>query len=293
VDTLVPPVAVVSDTTGYVPQAILTEHGIHVVSLYVNWGPDRSEPEAALDGFDGFYDELRSAERLPTTSGPSLGDFVAVYEPLLAGGGAIVSVHLSSGLSGTCDVARQAARLLEQEGRGGERIRVVDSSTAAGALGLLALVGSRAAEAGLDAGEVAGSVESARGELKLWACLDTLEYLRRGGRIGGARAWIGSTLRVKPIITVDHTIIPVERVRTWDRAVERMVDYARGRSASGADAWMVQHVQARAQADELVARCGEVFGTSPAFVSEIGPVLGVHTGPGLLGLAALPSRFLS
>jgi DegV family protein with EDD domain len=288
----VPPVAVVSDTTGYVPTAIMEAHGVHVVSLYVNWGSDRSERETALGSFDVFYDDLRSAERLPTTSGPSLGDFVAAYEPLLARGGAVVSVHLSSGLSGTCEVARQAARLLEQEGKGGERVAVVDSSTAAGALGLLALVGARAAARGLGAAEVAGAVVAARGELKLWACLDTLEFLRRGGRIGGARAWIGSTLRVKPIITVEDEIIPVERVRTWERAVERMVDYARQRSASGADAWMVQHVQAPAQAADLVARCRPVFGTEPAFVSEIGAVLGVHTGPGLLALAALPSGFL-
>ena len=287
-----PPVAVVSDTTGYVPTAILEEHGVHVVSLYVNWGPDRSKRETGLGSFDVFYDELRSADRLPTTSGPSLGDFVAAYEPLLADGREVVSVHLSSGLSGTCEVARQAARLLEQEGKGGERVHVVDSRTAAGALGLLAIAAARAAGRGLGAAEVAGAVTAARGELKLWACLDTLEYLRRGGRIGGARAWIGSTLRVKPIITVEDEIIPIERVRTWERAVERMVDYAQGRSASGADGWMVQHVQAPAHAADLVRRCGPVFGTEPAFVSEIGAVLGVHTGPGLLALAALPSRFL-
>lgn len=287
-----PPVTVVSDTTGYVPTAILEEHGVHVVSLYVNWGPDRSERETGLGSFDVFYDELRSADRLPTTSGPSLGDFVAAYEPLLADGRAVVSVHLSSGLSGTCEVARQAARLLEQEGKGGERVQVVDSRTAAGALGLLAMAAARAAARGLGAVEVAGAVTAARAELKLWACLDTLEYLRRGGRIGGARAWIGSTLRVKPIITVEDEIIPIERVRTWERAVERMVDYARARSASGADGWMVQHVQAPAHAADLVRRCGPVFGTEPAFVSEIGAVLGVHTGPGLLALAALPSSFL-
>jgi fatty acid-binding protein DegV len=91
---------------------------------------------------------------------------------------------------------------------------------------------------------------------------------------------------------VDGVIAPVERVRTWQRAMERMVDYASQRRAPGADAWMIQHAQAHERAERLVARCREVFGTRPAFVSEIGPVLGVHTGPGLVALGALPSRFL-
>ncbi len=127
----------------------------------------------------------------------------------------------------------------------------------------------------------------------MWFAIDTLEYLKRGGRIGGVSAWVGSTLKIKPILTVESEITPVERVRTNERAVERMVDYARQRHESGADAWIVQHSQWPAEAAQLTERCLEIFGTAPVFVSEIGPVLGVHTGPGLVGVGALPSRFLA
>ena len=112
-----PPVTVVSDTTGYLPREVVEENGIRLVSLYVNFdGGERTERELDMPDFDRFYDELRSAQRLPTTSQPSVGDFAAVYEPLLADGHEIVSVHISAGLSGTVESALQAAAALEREG---------------------------------------------------------------------------------------------------------------------------------------------------------------------------------
>lgn len=288
-----PSVAVVSDTTGYLPRDMAAANGIHVVSLYVGFGDGHFEPEAAVPDLDAFYDELCSAERLPTTSEPSVEDFVATYQPLLDDGLDVVSIHISGALSATCDAARQAARRLEHEGRGGERVHVVDSTTAGGGVGVMALVGARRAAAGDPVDAVLRRVEEAREEWKMWCFLDTLEFLRRGGRIGPLRAWIGSTLRVKSIVTVDGEVRPIERVRTHERAVERMVDYARQRHESGADAWVVQHSQWPAEAAELIESCREVFGTGPVFVSEIGPVVGVHTGPGLLGVGALPARCLA
>ena len=133
---------------------------------------------------------------------------------------------------------------------------------------------------------------AARAELKMWFALDTLEFLRRGGRIGAASAWIGSTLRVKPILTVETEMSPVERVRTSARMFERIVDYARQRHDSGAAAWSVQHINAPEQCARLVERCTEVFGCPPTLVSEIGPVLSTHTGPGLLGVGGMPLRFV-
>jgi DegV family protein with EDD domain len=121
----------------------------------------------------------------------------------------------------------------------------------------------------------------------MWFAVDTLEFLRRGGRIGAASAWIGSTLRIKPILTVERELAPVERVRTSSRAFERMVDYVRQRHESGADAWVVQHIAAPDQAERLVERCHEIFGRGPLFVSEIGPVISTHTGPGLLGVGSI------
>jgi DegV family protein with EDD domain len=128
----------------------------------------------------------------------------------------------------------------------------------------------------------------------MWFAIDTLEFLRRSGRIGAASAWIGSTLRVKPILTIEGgQMMPVERVRSSQRAFERLVDYARQRHSSGADAWMVQHVRSPEQAELLIERAREVFETDPIFVSEIGAVVGTHTGPGLIGLGALPARLLT
>ena len=170
---------------------------------------------------------------------------------------------------------------------------MVDSQTAAGGLGLMALVAARAAAGGAPADEVLRVVHEARGSLKMWFAIDTLEFLKRSGRIGAASAWLGSTLRIKPILTVESEMSPVERVRTSKRAFERMVDYARQRETSGADAWVVQHIQAPDQAAELEERCRELFGHDAVFTSEIGPVLSAHTGPGLLGVGGIPGRFLT
>jgi DegV family protein with EDD domain len=285
-------VAVVTDSTSYLPAEEIERHDIHVVPLYVVFGADRTVPEVEITDYNAFFEELRTAEKLPTTSQPSVGDFTAAFEPLLAEGREIVSIHISGGLSGTPEAARQAKEALERDGKGGERIEVVDSTTAAGGLGFMVLAAAKAAADGKDAKQVAEHVAAARKELKLWFAIDTLEFLKRGGRIGAASAWIGSTLKVKPILTVENEMTPVERVRTSGRAFERMVDYAQQRRDSGADAWCVQHIAAPDQAERLVERIRGIFGSEPTIVSEIGPVLAAHTGPGLLGTGGLPSRFI-
>ncbi|MDQ4048740.1 MAG: DegV family protein [Actinomycetota bacterium] len=287
-----PSVAVVADTTAYLPTEVAERHGITLVSLYVVFGSDRTERESDIKDFPSFFEELRSADSVPTTSQPSVGDFIAAYEPLLGDGRDVVSIHLSAGLSGTADAARQAAEQLMRDGKGGERVRVVDSATAAGGLGLLAIAATHAAAKGADVDTVAERVKAARSEYKMWFGLDTLEFLRRGGRIGAASAWIGSTLRVKPILTIERELAPVERVRTSGRMFERMVDYARQRHESGADAWVVQHCAAPDQAARLVDRCREIFGSEPVFVSELGPVLSAHSGPGMLGVGSIPTHYL-
>jgi DegV family protein with EDD domain len=287
-----PDVAIVTDSTAYLPAELIERHGVHVVPLYVVFDGGRPVPEVEITDYDAFFEELRSADRLPTTSQPSVGDFVSAYEPHLAEGREIVSLHISGGLSGTPEAARQAKEKLERDGSGGERIEVVDSTTAAGGLGFLVLAAAKAVAAGGDAKQAATAAAEARRELKMWFAIDTLEFLKRGGRIGAASAWIGSTLKVKPILTVENEMTPVERVRTSARAFERMVDYARQRRDSGAGAWSAQHINAPDQCAALVERGTEVFGHGPTIVSEIGPVLAVHTGPGLLGIGALPEHLV-
>ncbi|MBA3301455.1 MAG: DegV family protein [Thermoleophilaceae bacterium] len=287
-----PSVAVVTDSTSCLPPELARANEIETVSLYVNFAGDRTEREADITDLDALFDELRSVEELPTTSQPSVGDFIECYEPRLAEGKEVISLHISGGISGTVGAARQAAEALEREGKGGERVTVWDSETSAGGLGLMALAAARAAKGGGDAEAVLERVRQARSNLKIWFAIDTLEYLKRSGRVGAASAWIGSTLKIKPILTLEAEITPVERVRTSKRAFERLLDYARQRKDSGADAWVVQHIQAADQAELLVERCREIFGNDPVWVSEVGPVLGVHTGPGLLGVGGLPSEHL-
>jgi DegV family protein with EDD domain len=282
------PVAIVSDTCHYLPRELVAAHGIHEVSLYVHWSGE-VQRESDIADYDAYYDRLGKAADLPTTSQPSIGDFLAVYEPLLDSGSDIVSIHLAGGMSWTVRAAEQAR---VQLGSRAERVHVIDSATACGGEGLIVLAAVSAAQAGADAASVADRARRAREGLKMWFAVDTLEYLRRGGRIGGAQAWLGSALKIKPILTVESEITPIERVRTSKRAFERLVDLLRERQQDGADAWMVQHIQAPEAATELARRGTEIFGHGPLVISQIGPVIGTHVGPGLLGVGAIPSTYV-
>ena len=283
-------VRVVTDTTHYLPAALVEAEGLHLVSLYVRFG-DTLEREADIVDLEAFYERLRSARELPTTSQPSVGDFLAVWEPLLDAGDEVVSIHLSAGISGTYDSALQARAALEERGLGA-RVEVIDSATTCGGLGMQVLAAAARARAGGGLTEVARHAREAREQMKLWFVVDTLEYLRRGGRVGAAQAWVGGALKIKPILSIESEITPVERVRTAGKAFDRMVEYLRTRQADGADGWVVQHVRSPEQAERLAAAGRELFGTEPLFVSEVGPVIGAHVGPGLLGVGGLPARFL-
>jgi DegV family protein with EDD domain len=286
------PTAVVCDTTAYLPSELIASRGIKTISLYVAVDGDQ-ERESEIDDYADFYERLRASESGATTSQPSIGDFLSVYEPLLDEGREIVSIHISAGISGTCEAAGQARERLIAEGRGGERLHLFDSRSAAGGMGLSVLAAAAAAAAGDDAEAVLARARQAREELKMWFAIDTLEYLRRGGRIGGARAWIGSALKIKPILTLEEEITPVERVRTRARSIERLRDYARQRHESGIDGWVVQHIQDDDTAAALIEDGREIFGCEPVFTSEIGAVLGAHVGPGLLGIGSVSKDVLS
>ena len=286
-----PPVAVATDSTHYLPRALADREGVHQVSLYVGWKGE-PERELAMADFDAFYERLGRDAELPTTSQPSIGDFLTAWEPLIESGHDVVSIHLAGGISGTCEAARQAHGLLSERGLG-DRVEVLDSQTACGGMGLLVLAACAAARAGAGKDVVVARVREVREVLKIWFCLDTLEYLRRGGRIGKAQAWLGGTLRIKPILSLEYEIVPVERVRTAGRAFERMVEYARELHDSGSDGWVVQHIQAPEQAERLIDRCREIFDSEPVFTSEVGPVIGTYTGPGLIGVGAVPRALLA
>jgi fatty acid kinase fatty acid binding subunit len=272
-------VAIVADTTCYVPQALLDCWAIPQVSLYVGWGGDLRR-EDSYEDLDAFYTRLSESTDLPVTSQPSVGDFLAVFEPLAAAGRDIVSIHIAGGLSGTCESGREAARIVEQHP--GTRVEIIDGQSGAGGLGLQVVAAARAAEGGADADAVVAAVRRARESLDIWFALDTLEYLRRGGRIGAAQALVGSALKIKPILTFGTEIAPVGRVRTSRRAFERMVAYLHELHDRGATDWIVQHAQSHDDAERLVAEGRAIFGGEPLFCNQVGPVLGAHLGSGML-----------
>ncbi len=273
-------IAVVTDSTPYLPREMIERSNIHEVSLYVGWGGDL-KPESEYTDLDAFYARLRDSPQVPTTSQPSVGDFMACYKPLLEAGHDVISLHIASGLSGTCESAREAAKLLAEEGLGG-RVEVVDGRSGAGGLGLQVVVAADVADSGGSLQDAVDAVARAREHLDIWFCLDTLEFLRRGGRIGAAAAMVGTALKVKPILTFSSEIAPVARVRTHARAFERMVSYLQELHDRGATDWIVQYIQSTGDAERLVSEGRAIFGTEPLFCTEVGPVIGAHLGGGML-----------
>jgi DegV family protein with EDD domain len=273
-------VAVVTDSTPYLPQSLIDARAIKQVSLYVGWAGEL-RPEREYRDLDAFYARLHASPQLPSTSQPSVGDFLSCYAPLLADGCDVLSIHIAGGLSGTCESAREAARVLVEEGHAGT-VTVIDSQTGAGGLGCLVALAAELAAAGATLAELTDAVARARASLDIWFCLDTLEYLRKGGRIGAAQALVGTALKVKPILTFGTEIAPVGRVRTHRRALERMIAYLHELHERGASDWIVQHAQSPDDAERLVAAGTALFGFAPLFCTEVGPVLGAHLGAGML-----------
>jgi DegV family protein with EDD domain len=282
-------VAVVTDSTTYLPRELIERWEIEEVSLYVGWGDDH-RPEHEYD-LDDFYKRLRESDDLPSTSQPSVGDFLASFEPLAETGRDVVSIHIASGLSGTYESASEAARVVADKGLPG-RVEVVDGQTGAGGLGCMVLRAAQAAEQGMGVDDVVAEAQKTRKGLEMWFCLDTLEYLRRGGRIGAAQALVGTALKIKPILTFGTEIAPVGRVRTRARARERMIAYLHELHDREATDWIVQHAQAPEEATALVAEGTAIFGKDPLFCTQVGPVLGAHLGSGMLvgGIGCRPDK---
>ena len=273
-------VRVVTDSTADLPADLARELGITVVPLTVHFGE-----ETYYDGVDitsgQFFDRLRTAKVLPRTSQPSVGAFRDAYRGLAAEADGIVSVHISSKLSGTYNAA-----LLAAEGVTEVPIRVVDSRTASLGLGIVAMEAARAAREGGDLEAVARVAESTRERVPIVFTLDTLEYLARGGRIGRASALMGTLLNIKPILTVeDGEIAPLERVRTRTKALDRLCDLLFGREQVRLGA--VAHAQCPQDAERLAAQFRARYPGVPIITGHVGPVIGVYTGPGAVGLCVL------
>lgn len=275
------PVAVVTDSTCDLPPEVVQELGITVVPLQVIFGEETFRDRIDLTS-EEFFRRLRTTKELPRTSQPSTGEFLQVYERLAATTDRILSIHLSSRFSGTLETSRRAARELI----GRAHIEVIDSETVSMLLGYAVIAAAKAARDGAGLETCAAAARSVLRRQRVAIALDTLEYLRRGGRIGRAQAFLGGLLNVKPILTIKNgEAHPLARVRTRRKALDEMLRLSTEQGAIIEAA--VMHADspddARAVADEIARRCPGV----PVSVGEIAPVIAVHGGPGLVGVAVV------
>jgi DegV family protein with EDD domain len=275
-------IKIVTDSTAYLPEAIVRQHDIRVVPLYVHFGEEAFREGVELSD-EEFYARLKEAPALPTTSQPSAGEFHQIFEELAEAGHEIVTLTISSKLSGTWNSAMAAKDMLPEAG-----ISVVDSFSTAVGLHLMINAAIEAAAAGATRQEVVERIEEIKKTSQLWFVVDTLEYLAKGGRIGNARAFMGTLLKVKPILTLqDGAIEPCEQVRSKPKALARMIEIAeeyvgsKGPQAKVAVLNALVPAEAEALGQELVKR----MGCAPPLVGDLGPVIGTHTGPGVVGIA--------
>lgn len=282
-------VAVVTDSTAYIPTHLLNGCAVRIAPLQLIWGD-----ETLRDGVDiqpaQFYERLKHAKVSPSTSQPSPATFADMYRELLEEGFDILSIHISAKLSGTLDSAIQARQEFP-----GARIEIIDSETTAMPLGFLVLEAARAANQGAKLQEVRDMVDQARLNTGVLFAVSSLEYLRRGGRIGGAAAFLGTALNLKPILELrEGRVGAVEKVRTMSKAIDRLLDLFEERIGNRRPIHIAAlHAAAPGEAVELLERACQRFGESELreqVLTEVSPVVGTHTGPGTLGLCFLAGQ---
>ena len=272
----------VTDSTAYLPEEIVRKHDIRVVPLYVHFGETAFREGVDLNNGE-FFDRLKAAPVLPTTSQPSAGEFREVFQELADQGHEIVTLTISSKLSGTWNSAMAAKEMLPEA-----RISVIDSLSTSVGLQLMLEDAFSAAAQGATRPEIEDLVEQIKSKMKVLFVVDTLEYLAKGGRIGNARAFLGTVLKVKPILVLDEGAIePLEQVRSKRKAVVRMLDIVEdylGDQAPQAQV-AVTHALVPNEAQLLAQELVDRLGTAQPIMAELGPVIGTHTGPGVLGVA--------
>jgi DegV family protein with EDD domain len=276
-------VAIVTDSTADLPPQLAASRSITVVPLTLNF-----EGKTFLDGVDirpdEFYRRLPSGTTHPTTSQPSAGRFAEAYSSLLADHEAVLSIHISQKLSGTYESARQAADLTDPK-----RVRVVDSQVVSMSLSLLTLTASALASNGADAEAIEAKMVDMRPHVQTYFSVATLEFLRRGGRIGRANALLGSVLQVKPVLCIrDGLVTPLERVRTFERALNRIVELTREVDRGEGVCVIVGHADAEADAERIARELDPIADT--LMIQPLGPVVGAHAGPGVVGVGCYPAE---
>jgi DegV family protein with EDD domain len=277
-------VALVTDSTANIPAELSKGLPLFVAPLQVIWGENTYRDRVDIQASE-FYTRLQDARVMPSTSQPSPAVFMDIYRSLLDQGYEILSVHISAKLSGTLDSAIQAQRNFP-----GAQIELVDSNSTSMALGFPVLNAARAAAQGASLQDCRGLAERCSANSGLLFAVSTLEFLRRGGRIGGAAAFLGTALNLKPLLELrDGRIEAVERVRTMSKAVDRLLDIFTERVGDRRPVQIAGlHANAPEEARLLLERARQRFSgsdVSEAAISEVSPVLGTHAGPGCVGLA--------
>ena len=274
-------VAVLTDSTAYIPEDMLKEYDIHVIPLLVNWSG-----KSYLDNVDitpeVFYDRLTKEKDLPTTSQPSAGAFKEKFDELAKSYSGVVAVLLSEDLSGTIASAQAAKALVD-----GFPIAIVNSKLTTMALGLMAMEAAKVAQAGGSLEEVAAAAENLVGKIRVMFVVDTLEFLHKGGRIGGAQRLLGSVLAMKPLLQLeDGKIEALDSVRTKKKAIQTMLNhfYQDAKGESGIHL-TVFHGVAEDDANEVMQEVTAKYHPADAVLAKLSPVIGVHTGPGTVGMA--------
>ena len=272
-------VKIVTDSSADLPDEMVKELGITVVPLFVRFGDEVLRDRVDISE-DEFYNRLQNDPVHPNTTQPGPQDFVDVYQKLAQGADGIVSIHISSKLSGTCSSALQARETMGAKCP----IEVVDSEVLSMALGLIVIAAAKAAKAGKSMEEVVAAAKQTMPKIRLLALLDTLKYLLLGGRIGKAKALLGSILNVKPILTLkDGEVVPAGQVRTRVKGLNRLFEFVQ--SAENIQELTVVHSTTPDEAQALAERLGSVFDKERIVISRLGPVLGVHIGPAALIVA--------
>jgi DegV family protein with EDD domain len=276
-------VRIVTDSAADLPPAIAAERGIEIVPLSVRFGSESFLSGIELSTQD-FWSKLRSTQDAPSTAAPSAGDFQTAYEKLIADGATgVVSVHLSSKLSATYQSAEVAAKEVR-----GVPVEVVDTLAVSAGQGLMAVRAAERAAAGASAAEIAAELVDLRSRVRLYGLIDTLEYLRRGGRIGGAAAMLGTMLKVKPVIGLEDGVVePVDRVRTRVKGLEHLVGMVR-QDADRIERFVIVSGQAQDE-DQFLSMLDGVVPVTRNDVWPFGPIVGAHAGPGVIGVCYITS----
>ncbi|TES84860.1 MAG: DegV family protein [Dehalococcoidia bacterium] len=277
-------VKIITDSVADLSPQIVAEMGISVVPLRVRFGD-----EVYRDGIDltpdQFYGKLKTSKVFPNTSVPSPADFVQVYDKLSEETDEILVILVSARLSATCEVARQSIEKMKRKCR----VELLDSETATMAEGFIVMTAAKAAKGGAKLDEVIEVARQTVPRVDFRAAFDTLEYLRKGGRIGRAQAFLGSMLSINPIIALKNGVVePAGRTRSRSKAIDLLYEFAAGYARI--EEMAVENTACPDEAEALVERLGAIFPKERIHRSRMTPVIGTHTGPGLLLVAVMGDK---